>query len=52
MPQPDLREVDLERLRAVFRRFPEVRRVLVFGSRATGTAKRASDVDLAVEAPA
>ena len=44
MPQPDVREVDLERLRAVFRRFPEVRRVLIFGSRGTGTAKRASDV--------
>ena len=51
MPQPDLREVDLGRLRAIFRRFPEVRRVVVFGSRATGTAKRASDVDLAVDAP-
>ena len=51
MPQLDLREVDIERLRAVFRRFPEARRVLVFGSRATGTAKRASDLDLAVEAP-
>ena len=51
MPQLDLREMDIERLRAVFQRFPEVRRALVFGSRATGTAKRASDVDLAVEAP-
>lgn len=28
-----------------------VRRVLLFGSRATGTARRASDIDLAVVAP-
>ncbi|MFA5205965.1 MAG: nucleotidyltransferase domain-containing protein [Lentisphaeria bacterium] len=52
MPLPDLREVDLERLNRVFRRFSGVRRVLLFGSRATGSAKRVSDVDLAVEAPA
>ena len=31
---------------------PSVRRVLLFGSRARGTAQPRSDVDLAVEAPA
>ena len=30
---------------------PEVRRVVLFGSRARGTARERSDVDLAIEAP-
>jgi predicted nucleotidyltransferase len=46
-----LREKDIDALCAVFARFPEVREVRVFGSRATGSAQRASDVDLAVTAP-
>ena len=46
-----LRDKDLAALRAAFRRFPAVREVRVFGSRATGHARRASDVDLAIFAP-
>ena len=46
-----LRNKDLAVLRAAFRRFPAVREVRVFGSRATGTARRASDLDLAISAP-
>ncbi len=46
-----LRDKDLATLRATFRRFPAVREVRVFGSRATGTARRASDLDLAISAP-
>lgn len=46
-----LRNQDLAVLRAAFRRFPTVREVRVFGSRATGTARRASDLDLAISAP-
>jgi predicted nucleotidyltransferase len=46
-----LRERDLEALREAFRRFPFVREVRVFGSRATGHARRASDLDLAISAP-
>lgn len=46
-----LRDKDLATLRRTFRRFPYVREVRVFGSRATGTARRASDLDLAVAAP-
>ncbi|MEI6350015.1 MAG: nucleotidyltransferase domain-containing protein [Verrucomicrobiota bacterium] len=46
-----LREKDLDTLRRTFRRFPCVREVRVFGSRATGTARRASDIDLAILAP-
>ncbi len=47
----DLRARDLETLTAVFRRFPHVECVTLFGSRATGTARRASDIDLAMFAP-
>jgi len=51
MNTPTLRNKDLETLRRTFRRFPSVREVKLFGSRANGTAKRASDIDLAVYAP-
>ena len=47
----DLRAKDIEILRATFRRFPSVEEVKVFGSRATDTARRASDLDLAISAP-
>ena len=46
-----LRPRDLAVLRHTFRRFPCVREVRLFGSRATGTARRASDIDLAISAP-
>ena len=51
MNAPALREKDLATLRATFRRFPCVHEVRVFGSRATGHARRASDLDLAISAP-
>ena len=46
-----LRDQDLAALRGTFRRFAAVREVRVFGSRATGRARRASDLDLAIFAP-
>ncbi|NLH73486.1 MAG: nucleotidyltransferase domain-containing protein [Verrucomicrobia bacterium] len=46
-----LRIKDLDVLRAIFRRFPAVREVKLFGSRATSTARRASDIDLAISTP-
>lgn len=46
-----LRNKDLAALRAACRRFPAVQEVRVFGSRANGTARRASDLDLAISAP-
>ncbi|MCX6902811.1 MAG: nucleotidyltransferase domain-containing protein [Verrucomicrobia bacterium] len=46
-----LRDQDLAVLRRTFRRFPWVREVRLFGSRATGRARRASDIDLAISAP-
>ena len=39
-------------LRRTFSRFPCVREVRLFGSRATGHARRASDIDVAISAPA
>ena len=47
----DLRDTDLAVLRAIFRRFPWVLEVRLLGSRATGHARRASDIDLAISAP-
>lgn len=46
-----LRDKDLAVLRRTLRRFPCVREVRLFGSRATGHARRASDIDLAISAP-
>ena len=51
MSAPALRQRDLETLRRTFRRFPVVREVRLFGSRATGRSRRASDINLAVFAP-
>ncbi|MBI4937549.1 MAG: nucleotidyltransferase domain-containing protein [Nitrosomonadales bacterium] len=38
-------------LRRVFSAYPEIERVLIFGSRAKGAFKDGSDIDLAVFAP-
>lgn len=46
-----LRQEDLDVLRQTLRRFPFITEARVFGSRATGSARRASDIDLAVSAP-
>lgn len=46
-----LRDRDRQTLLAALARFPEIRQVWVFGSRATGHARRASDIDLAIDAP-
>jgi len=51
MEAPALRDRDLAVLRRTFRRFPCVREVRLFGSRGTGTARRASDIDLAISVP-
>lgn len=51
MKEVALRPQDLAVLRRTFARFPCVREVRLFGSRATGTARRASDIDLAISAP-
>lgn len=51
MSQIDIRPQDLDILRFVLKsRLPHHVRVYVFGSRATGRARRASDLDLAIDA--
>ncbi len=47
-----LRSKDLAALRDILRRYAAVRQARIFGSRATGAARRASDIDLAISAPA
>ncbi len=46
-----IREQDLKVLRSIFGRFSSIQKAAVFGSRATGNARRASDLDLAISAP-
>lgn len=41
----------LEVLRTIFERYPEIRQVRLYGSRARGTHRPGSDIDLAVFAP-
>lgn len=41
----------LDNLRKTFARFPEIEKVMLFGSRATGSHRPGSDIDLAVFAP-
>ena len=40
---------ELSQLLALFSFYPEVRKVILFGSRAKGTAGKTSDIDLAVD---
>jgi predicted nucleotidyltransferase len=47
-PRYDLSEREVGLIRGVLSRHPEVTGALLFGSRAKGTARPASDVDLRV----
>lgn len=44
-----LSETELSTLREVFTKFDAIEEVILFGSRARGTHKKASDVDLAIK---
>ena len=44
---PELPTATLRTLVAVFRRYPDLEQVILFGSRATGGATERSDIDLA-----
>ncbi|ATB70430.1 hypothetical protein SJPD1_2334 [Sulfurospirillum diekertiae] len=44
-----LSETELSTLREVFAKFDAIEEVILFGSRARGTHKKASDVDLAIK---
>jgi len=41
----------LDRLRDVFRQWPQVERVILYGSRAKGNFRRGSDIDLCLVGP-
>ena len=43
-----LTERDMTTLFAIFQKYPEIKQVTIFGSRAKGTWKTGSDVDLAI----
>ncbi len=38
----------IEKIRAEFRKFPQIERAILYGSRAMGTAKLGSDVDISL----
>lgn len=44
-----LSDFELQTLRDVFIRFPDIKEVILFGSRARGTHRPSSDVDLAIK---
>ncbi len=45
--QPDLKPATMKMLMRIFAAYPELKEVILFGSRATGKAKPHSDIDLA-----
>ena len=44
-----LDEKELSQLQALFSSYPEIRKIILFGSRAKGTARKNSDIDLVVD---
>ena len=44
-----LSEAELQTLRTVFARFPQIEEVILFGSRALGLHRPSSDIDLAIK---
>jgi uncharacterized protein len=44
-----LQEIDIQLILASVRSFPEISQLVLFGSRAKGTYKKGSDVDLAIK---
>ena len=46
MPRFGLNPADLDQIQKVFSRYPQVEKVILYGSRAMGTHKTGSDIDL------
>lgn len=44
-----LTEIDISKIQSVFNLHPEVEKVILYGSRAKGTYKDASDIDLTIK---
>lgn len=49
MMDTGLTQADIKRITAAIKQFPEIEEAVIFGSRAKGTYKKASDVDLAIK---
>jgi Nucleotidyltransferase domain. len=47
-----LTDADIEIITAIFQSHPEIKRVVIFGSRAMGNYKPGSDIDLALQGDA
>lgn len=47
-----LKKKDIEEIQLVLRRFPEVEKAFIFGSRAMGNYRQGSDVDIAIKGKA
>ena len=47
-----LSDATIEKIRSVFARYPQVEKAVLYGSRAKGTYKPGSDIDLSLEGPA
>jgi len=43
-----LSEVDIDKLCSVFNRYPDIEKVIIYGSRAKGNFRRSSDIDLTI----
>ncbi len=44
-----LKENNLEQLNSIFRKFPEIDEIILYGSRAKGNFKKGSDIDLTLK---
>jgi len=51
MIETGLPDAVVRQLRNIFSGYPAIRRVMLYGSRAKGTYRNGSDIDLCVEAP-
>ena len=49
MSERNIPQQELAQIQSIFRRYPEITKVILFGSRAKGTARPNSDIDLAVQ---
>ena len=43
-----LKQTTLEKIRSVFLRYPEIKKVILYGSRAKGNYKNGSDIDITI----
>jgi predicted nucleotidyltransferase len=43
-----LKDLDIQKIQSVFTQFPEIQKVIIYGSRAKGNFKMGSDIDLTI----